>query len=270
MAKKINDVKVSNHSLTDATKKRNIGITVIFDMSGSMDDLKRDVIGSYNSFLEEYKKDTNNNYLTLILFNTDMKTAVNNMPINLVKKLDAELYQPNGGTALYDSVGTVLLNLKEKNKYLDVVFDRQLVVIITDGEENSSKLYSASDIKKDIGLARENKIEFIFLTAAENAMFNAENMGINKGNTMFFSNTSTGYRGMSKSVSNTMSYFSNASDKDLECCDSLFANAGVTSNNGTINITEANTTTNSITNGTNNTTLGMDTLLNTIVIENEN
>jgi ADP-heptose:LPS heptosyltransferase len=86
-----------------------------------------------------------------------------------------------GLTALCDAVGTTIekfaaIRKKEKGKPSP---DKVLFVVITDGEENSSKEYTASKVKKLIRKREKTDgWEFLFLGANIDAAEEAEKIGI--------------------------------------------------------------------------------------------
>ena len=117
-------------------------------------------------------------------------------------KLDRENYRPRGGTALYDAVGRALT--ETETKVLDG--EKAIVVIITDGEENSSHIETGATIKPRIErLQGQGNWTFVYLGAFANAWDEAQAMGISIGNTMRFRGSKTKglYTGLSRA---TMSY----------------------------------------------------------------
>lgn len=118
-------------------------IVFILDRSGSMSGRENDVIGGFNSFIEEQKKVDGDCDVTLVQFDHEYDTVYNKIPIQHVKNLTSDTYRPRGSTALFDAicktiddVGKRLARTKETNRPDNVIF-----VIVTDGEENNSKKY---------------------------------------------------------------------------------------------------------------------------------
>ena len=80
-----------------------------------------------------------------------------------VPPLDDNTYTPGGGTALYDAIAhSVRLAEKDKTSNEQVV-----CVIMTDGEENSSKETTKQQVK-DIITSKEKTGEWSFLYIGEN------------------------------------------------------------------------------------------------------
>jgi hypothetical protein len=177
-------------------------------------------ISGFNEYVANLKKDKNEYRLTLTLFDTEVTILEKNTPIAKVKKLTREKYMPNGMTSLYDAVCITLAKSKG-NK------DKNLVVIMTDGEENSSKEYTVDDMKKaKKELEKGKNWTFVFLGANQDAWITGAKLGMDKGNVATYNNTA---RGITKTMSvlsacstsysassssSTAAYFS-ASDKKL-------------------------------------------------------
>lgn len=70
-----------------------------------MSSQKSDVIGGYNSFLEQQKEIKGDQArLILIKFNTHVTVEHGATELQNVQKLTSSSYRPMGGTALYDAV----------------------------------------------------------------------------------------------------------------------------------------------------------------------
>ncbi|MGI8670935.1 MAG: vWA domain-containing protein [Aridibacter sp.] len=157
-------------------------ITIILDRSGSMESVKSDTIGGFNSFLGEQQKVENEASISLVQFDDQYEIVYSDKDINSADKLTESTFQPRGMTALYDaigrtinSVGQRLTDLAESERPDTVVF-----VILTDGFENASREFSAVKINEMINHQRNNyKWEFIFIGANQDAVLSAEAIGIN-------------------------------------------------------------------------------------------
>jgi len=182
-------------------------IICIIDSSGSMDLIKNDAIGGFNSFLEEQKKLPGEATLTLIQFNTDYNVIHENKPLSDVNPISDKDYIPMGSTALLDAVGKTvdstgrrLANTPEENRP-----EKVIVAILTDGQENASRSYDLSKISDMISHQKEKySWEFIFLGANQDAFAEAAKIGIDSKDTINFAATNDGirtaYSNMSDSV----------------------------------------------------------------------
>ena len=118
---------------------------VVIDKSGSMDHLAGDVCGGFNSFVRECREDTDNTgaqyTITVVLFDTQTSVFVSNASPADVPELTTSNYCPRGGTALNDAVMTALTDFEKKHGDLGDD-ERAILVINTDGDENSSAEFS--------------------------------------------------------------------------------------------------------------------------------
>lgn len=184
-------------------------IAVVLDSSGSMEAIKNDTIGGFNTFLEAQKNAEGEATFTMVEFadhnwsqgnsgwslgtlnlntkpvevdkNVRIKVRHDFVDIKEVSKLTEASYRPSGGTPLLDTIGEVikrtgnnLKNLPESLRPSKVLF-----VIITDGEENTSSIYSFSKINEMISHQKDvYNWEFVFLGANQDAIREATKMGI--------------------------------------------------------------------------------------------
>lgn len=199
--------------MTDPNKT---SITIILDSSGSMSSCTNDTIGGLNTFLEDQQKLTGTCDISLIQFSTETKITYKSTDVKLAPKLSYENYKPSGNTALYDAI---CIAIDEKGKELSELPEDQrpgkvIMVIITDGEENSSKLFNIHDVKNKITHQKDKyNWVFTFLGANQDAFLTADSIGISKGATLNFSSTS---KGGAKRAFAAVSNYSNV----VRCCDS--------------------------------------------------
>jgi hypothetical protein len=124
-------------------------ITFVLDRSGSMQDCWSDTAGGITSFIADQKTDKNK--CTLSFYNFDDKVEENFHLVDMQsipEKFEDFGIAPRGWTALYDAIGraisetgTALANMPEGERPGRVLF-----VVQTDGLENSSNEYNASQI----------------------------------------------------------------------------------------------------------------------------
>lgn len=161
-------------------------IVCVIDKSGSMGPRKADAIGGFNQFLSEQKKLPDEAYLTLVLFDTNHVVMNESTPIKEVRPLDESTYCPYGCTALLDAVGRTIDSIGAR---LDKLQENQkpskvLVVILTDGEENSSHQFSKQQIKDKIEHQKNTYSWcFMYLGANQDAFAEAGSIGIPVMNT---------------------------------------------------------------------------------------
>lgn len=180
-------------------KKDLTEIICVIDKSGSMDSLKSDAIGGFNSFLESQKKLPGSATLTAVLFDTSYEFLSKGIDIQQAPALSEENYVPGGMTALIDALGRTIDDVGKRLADTDESDrpEKIIVVIITDGEENSSTEYNHKQVMDKITHQRDKySWEFIFLAAGQDAIEAAASIGISKN---FAYNFTANAKGVSSS-----------------------------------------------------------------------
>src|SRR5215472_10142397 len=139
-----------------------------------------DVIEGFNAYVAGLGQEDRVNYLfSLTLFDTQVAYRHVAIPLSEVKKLDSKSYRPEGNTALNDAIGITVRKVENDNPAVDKI----VTVIMTDGEENSSREWSLNDVQ---ALIRQKESEgnwtFIFMGASPDAWAQGRALGIKAGN----------------------------------------------------------------------------------------
>lgn len=103
------------------------------------------------------------------------------VPIEKIAPMTEAQYQTDGSTALLDAIGGAIHHIGNVHKYArdEDRPEKTIIVITTDGEENSSNKYTYSKIKKMIECQTEKYgWEFVFLGANIDAIGEASKIGI--------------------------------------------------------------------------------------------
>ena len=156
-------------------------IICILDRSTSMRRQQDEVIRNFNQFLEEQQSVEGKAKLTLALFDTEYELLYDKVDIQAARPLNRETFHIQGATAMNDAIGKTLSRLINKK--------RGIVLIHTDGDENSSQEYSAGAVKELVDTLKK-KWEFIFVGGNINARQTGANLGIMR--TANVSNTAYG------------------------------------------------------------------------------
>jgi hypothetical protein len=170
-------------------------ISIVLDRSGSMGSVKADTIGGFNAFLVQQKSAPGEATLTLAQFDNEYDLLADFAPIGSVQPLTDQTYVPRGSTALLDAIGRTI---NQTGKRLAALLDAErpahvIVVIMTDGEENSSNAFSRSQIFSMISHQREAYAwEFVFIGANQDAIGTGASLGIAGGNSIAYAATSAG------------------------------------------------------------------------------
>lgn len=167
-------------------------ITVVVDRSGSMGMIKDDAEVATNAFIEDQKKVPGKATFTLVEFDNEYDVLVENIDIK-----DAPQYtlKPRGMTALLDawgkavnSTGEFLASLPEEDRPGQVV-----VVITTDGGENSSREFTQAQIKElTEKQTNDYNWNFVFLAANQDAVQVGAQYGVAAGSSLTYGANAAG------------------------------------------------------------------------------
>jgi len=192
-------IKIKQKTITNKMKEY-VKIINIIDRSGSMGCMIDTAINGFNEFIQEQQTVEGDALVSTILFSSGMnfyKKLYENVDVKECYLLNKQNYTTGGMTALYDAIGKAideeidqLGNLpKEKRP------TKTLCVILTDGHENQSSMFTKDSIREKISEMKQDfNWEFIFLAANEEAATNAQTMGISRGNAYSFTNSSSGLK----------------------------------------------------------------------------
>jgi uncharacterized protein YegL len=171
-------------------------ITVVLDRSGSMNVVRDATISGFNEFVEGQRKTPGEANITLIQFDTENAyEVVFDKPIADCPNLTVETYVPRGGTPLHDTLGRTITQLGAKlGKMPETERPAKVVIVImTDGLENSSKEYNAPQIAEMIRHQRETyKWQFLFLGANQDAILTGERLAIPAVNSVSYAHNRVG------------------------------------------------------------------------------
>lgn len=193
------------------TKPNSSHIVVILDRSGSMLKVQEDTIGGFNSFLAEQRKLKNNAAtMTLVQFDDQYQVDYDTRPLVEVPDLSKESFVPRGMTALVDAIGRTIVSTGEalKKKTEEERPARVVVVVMTDGQENSSHEYNMTRVQEMIKHQRDKYAwEFVFMGASEDSIKDAVSYGFAAGSTAQYSSTGDGTKRAFVSLSDSMSRY---------------------------------------------------------------
>lgn len=160
-------------------------LLAIVDRSGSMWSIERDMNGGLKSFLDEQKALPGKLLVDIVTFDTEIDQAYSSATVDDIK---FPIIAPRGGTALQDAIGQSVVKLGEKLASLpeDERPGKVIVMIVTDGQENSSHEFAGKDgsdrIKQMIETQRSNfQWEFLFLGANIDSFAVGGGFGIPQG-----------------------------------------------------------------------------------------
>jgi len=161
-----------------------LNVIFLLDESGSMSSCKSQTISGFNEYIQTLQKEKKKINVTLTKFNSySVSIVYSNIPVSNVQLLTNETYRPDGNTPLYDAIGKTVNQDKENKK--------TLFIILTDGEENSSREYQKDDIVNLIKEQEKTGWSFVYLGANQNAWGHAQQFGLSHGNVLSYDSLHT-------------------------------------------------------------------------------
>ena len=189
---------------------------IIIDESGSMQSIKREAINSVNETIQtiraaEKRHADQEHYVSVVLFNDEVKTINDCVAANDVAELTDASYQPDCCTALYDAMG-ISINAMRKQTSPE---DKVLVTVVTDGYENASREWSGMAIKSLVEQMRGQGWTFAYIGANHDVESVAASISIT--NTMSFEASDTGVQCMSRRMNACMGrWFNRLNDSNAD------------------------------------------------------
>ncbi len=157
-----------------------VHVGLLIDETGSMLGNESGVVGGINEFIEGLRKQEADSKVraTLAMFDLHandpvLRVRFAGIPLHEVDALKPADYQPRGATPLNDAVVGLIRKLQAKVRK----GDRAIVVILTDGLENSSET-STAEVRKAIRRKEAAGWEFIYLGANQDSWAEAQKLGV--------------------------------------------------------------------------------------------
>lgn len=184
-------------------------VNFILDKSGSMESMKDAVISGFNEYVGNLHKQKNLLFSFTLFDSNEIEKRYVAEPIKTVATLTRDTFVPGSATPLYDAICETI---KEASEKLDKDYEKyaSLVVIMTDGMENSSSKYTMQDfVKLKNELEKKGNWTFVFMGANQDAWATAQKYGFSVGNTLNWTASSDGAKSAMRSLSeNTVMYAS--------------------------------------------------------------
>lgn len=180
----------------ETNSKTQVFNLVILDKSGSMSSIAKAAISGFNETIggirsaQKQFAETQEHYISLLTFCSCTKEYVYDcVPVDQVKNLTSNDYQPCCCTPLYDAMGMGINDLLKKTKNIEN--SAVVVTIITDGMENASKEYSGKAIKALVDKMRdEHGWNFSYIGTNQDVESVAHDLSIQ--NSFYFEDSDTG------------------------------------------------------------------------------
>lgn len=171
-------------------------ITLLLDRTGSMEDIRNDVIGGFNAFLAQQKEVPEPTTFTLAQFDSQVpyELIYRAVPIHEVAPLTREQYVPRASTPLYDAMGHGILCLEMRLAGLpdEARPNKVIFVTVTDGHENASREFDRLRVSRLIEAKKALGWQFVFLSADMASFDDADSLGIEYASRLKFGKSKRG------------------------------------------------------------------------------
>lgn len=175
--------------MTDSTYTH---LAIVADRSGSMKSIAGDMNDGLREFLDAQGKLEGKLAVDVVTFDGIVETLIAS---GAVSDIPHPLIAPRGVTALNDAIGTTISDLGSRFEKMkeDERPGKVIVLIITDGMENSSREYSSEQVKKLVTQQQDEwGWDFVFLGANIDSFSVGGSLGVSRGGTLNYDATAQG------------------------------------------------------------------------------
>lgn len=182
-------------------------IALVLDKSGSMSSLTNEARSAFNEQIKTIKGQKQKDVAVAVVQFNDLVDPVGFKNAKNVSQLSDSDYVPDGMTAMLDAVGKTIEALEcEMCKN-----DTALVIVISDGMENSSRDYTYESLAEKIKtLQKTKRWTFTYMLANQDLSKVTKALGVPVGNVAAYTASATGLKDMSMQLrGSTMAYMAN-------------------------------------------------------------
>ena len=198
------EMKEENMKKKQIKKMEFLNIRMVLDRSGSMNLRIKDTIDSINAFIQDQKDNKIFGVLTLSTFDTiSIDVPIYRQEIEKLQELDYDFLKPRAGTPLLDAIGIAIHDLENNPVKED---EKKVLVIVTDGYENSSREYNPDTIRDLIRTKTEEGWLIVYLGADHDAIIQSRRYGFEYEKSLHYAKEDS--RDAFKSVSRTIDDYS--------------------------------------------------------------
>lgn len=183
--------------------KEKVKVVLVVDASSSMHSTKQETIDAVENLINEHRNLKDKKVrLQIYTFDSSVKNLV---PLTKLKEYTnsfASSYNPSGMTALFDGIGKAI-----SENINDTEYAKTSLIILTDGQENSSQEFSKASATALITKVQDElgwDVTYLGAKASDFDSFTSS-IGIASGKAIAFDPTLTGTRSMSLNAATTMS-----------------------------------------------------------------
>lgn len=153
----------------------------LLDRSGSMESIRTDIVGGFDAFIAEQRRQPGECRVSLAQFDDEYTEVYADRPIGEVPSL---VLQPRGMTAMLDAIGRLILTTGDRLAALPEEHRPGTVIvgIMTDGLENASREFSRPQVREMIQRqTSQYDWTFLYMGANQDAVEVGSGLGIDPG-----------------------------------------------------------------------------------------
>src|ERR1035437_4384909 len=178
------------------TMPKRLSCALILDESGSMSALRQATIDGANAWLADQRKDGPEDLLTLVTFDAPqdptkprVRVKYDGVLLKEVVDLTEADYKPDGGTPLFDAIGSTISRIEADPRSAD----RTIVLfVMTDGLENASVEYTREALAARIKQKERDGWTIMYLGANQDAKQVAAGMSLDSTYAVSYAATEDG------------------------------------------------------------------------------
>jgi hypothetical protein len=179
---------------------------ICLDSSGSMEGIRRAAVDAFNnnvtSIRDGAKAANQKATVGLITFGesfTPVSEKYFDCALDVLKPLTYNDYRPQSNTPLFDAVGLAIERLRSLPDSKETSY---VILVVTDGEENASRKYSAATLRNLMAeVTATDRWSFAFLVPPGRKWHLVQSFGIPEGNVREWETTSAGMSQAATAVS---------------------------------------------------------------------
>ena len=160
-------------------------LLLVIDRSGSMARIRDDMVGGLTAMLAEQAAQPGLITVDIVIFDEAIeKSCTMANPTDVIIELE-----PRGMTALHDAIGVAVTDFGQALAALPEHARPETVqvVVVTDGDENSSREYTAESIRALITQQTETyNWDFVFVGANQDAVLTGATLGFDADSSLTF------------------------------------------------------------------------------------
>jgi uncharacterized protein YegL len=198
-------------------KEKRTRVALVLDQSGSMASVRSEAIEGFNRALDQIRETAESGgetTVSLFVFNQHVEHRFMNASVQDIVSLNDRSYFPKGLTALRDAVGQAIETIEEVDSLEGDA--AALVVVVTDGYENSSSKWNQADLAEKIQqLEDTGKWTFTFMCANIDPKRVEQEFNVPQHNVAMFVSDSHGTRSMGDTVGNSLGTYMTSREKGV-------------------------------------------------------